>query len=128
MKKQSNTFLYVVVIIGLIIAGVAATTLLNRAKEGASSDIRAKAGVANTLRISASVAAVDSAKGVFTVTNLHFASSQTGANMGTWTVTPPPGFSLGSLSPGAQLTMTIDPTTMLAESHTVTATQIIIEK
>lgn len=128
MKKKTNTLLFVAVSIGLIIAAVAATAIVNRAKEGAPSDIRAKAGVSATLRVTGTVASVDDVKEIFTLTNFRFASSENGANLGTWTVTPPPGFSLSSLSPGVGITMTIDPTTMLAESHTVVATQIIVEK
>ncbi len=128
MKKKNNTIVYVAVIIGLIIAAVAVTAVVNRTKDGQSSDLRAKAGVTTTLRMTGTVAAVDESKGSFSLANVQFASSESNATLGMWTVTPPPGFSVGSLSAGTQITMSIDPTTMLAESSTVTATQIIIER
>ncbi len=128
MKNKNNTLLYIAVSVGLIVAAIAATAILNKSKENASSDIRAKAGVASTLRMTGTVAAVDSTKGTFTLADMRFASSESNTTLGTWIVTPPPEFSLGSLSAGTQLTMTIDPTTMLTQSSTVMATQIIIER
>jgi hypothetical protein len=128
MKKKSNTLLYIAVSVGLIVAAIAATAILNKSKENASSDIRTKAGVSTTLRMTGTVAAVNESTGTFSLANVRFATSESNAILGTWTVTPPSGFSLVSLSPGTQLTMTIDPTTMLATSSTVTATQIIVER
>lgn len=127
MKKKNNTLLYVVIIIGLIVSAVAATTIVNHSQSG-SSDLRAKAGVATTLRMTGTVITVDSTKGTFALANVRFATSESNTTLGTWTVTPPPGFSLGSLSAGTQITMTVDPTTMLATNSTVTATQIIVER
>ncbi len=128
MKKKSNTLIYVAVIIGLIISAIAATAVVNRTKEQAPSDIRAKAGATSALQMTGTVGSVDNSKGVFSLTDVRFVSSTSETTLGTWSVTPPSGFSLNSLSAGTQVTITINPATMLTSSSTVTATQIIVER
>lgn len=128
MQKKNNTVLYVGISIALIIAAIAVTAIFNNAKQGTSEDIRAKAGVTSTLRVAGTVSSVDEARGVFVLSNFRFTTSESPANMGSWTVTPPPGFALSSLSGGTKITMTIDPATMLAVSSTVTAIQITVER
>lgn len=128
MQKKSNTMLYIGVSIALIIAAIAATAIVNNSRSGSSEDIRAKAGVTSTLRVAGTVTSVDEGKGTFVMSNFHFTTSENPTNMGTWTVTPPQGFNLGSISSGSKITMTIDPATMLAESSTVTAIQITVDR
>ncbi len=128
MQKKNNTMLYIGVSIALIIAAIAATAIVNNARQGSSEDIRAKAGVTSSLRVAGTVTSVDEGQGTFVLSNFHFTTSENPTNMGTWTVSPPPGFKLGSVSDGSKITMIIDPATMLAASSTVTAIQITVER
>lgn len=133
MTKKSNSFMYLGGSVALIIAAIAVTAVIDRSKNSqtSSEDIRTKAGTSTSLQFTGSVATVDQTKGVFSVDNLQFASSaQTNQTnlLGQWTVTPPPSFNIASLGAGSRVTMTVDPTTFLITSHTVTATQITVNR
>lgn len=126
MQRKSNTFLFVGISLILIVAAIAATAVISRTKDGGSSDIRAKAGVATTLRMKAIVATIDEVKGTIVVSGLSFSDSQN--DLGAWTVTPPPGIPLSSLSPGQMISLSVDPSSMDVATHTVRATQLIVER
>ncbi len=124
MKHAQAIFVGSVIFVILAIGFI---SILGRtASETPATDTRAKAGVTATLKVSAIVSSVDSTKGTFVVDRLQFLDSE--GNLGTWTVKPPVGFSVATVSPGTRVILTIDPTTFLATTHTVTATQVKIER
>lgn len=115
--------------VGLILFATLMAVLLNRLQPTSSSDIRAKAGVLSTLKITGTVTTVNDMDGTIVVSNVQFLDQKQGSKtLGVWTVTPPPKFSLRDISPGVKLTLTIDAKTFLATTHTVTATTITINK
>ncbi len=110
-----------------VILAIGFISLLGSTRSSApATDTRAKAGITATLKLSGIVSSIDDTKGVIIVNNLQFLDAT--SNLGTWTVTPPSGFIIGSVGPGSRVTLTVNPTTFLAASHTLTATQIKIEK
>lgn len=129
MRKSGKSLVYIGASFILIVFAIAATAFFNRSSQSSSAaDLRAKAGVTSSLKMTGAVSSVDIGKGVLVVGDLRFASSEQPQNLGVWTVTPPPEFTLATASPGATVTITIDPQTFLAATHTVTATRIIVER
>ena len=129
MLKSKNVFLFGS--IGLVILAIGFVAVLDRTRQpGSPADLRARAGATNTLKVTAVVTSVDETTGTIVVTNVQFQDKGTGANknLGEWKVTPPPGFFATSLQPGMNLLITIDARTFLATNHTVTATEIRIQK
>lgn len=108
------------------IMAVGFISLLGRSGSSNSSDVRAKAGITATLKLAGTVSSTDDTKGVLIVSGLQFLDQA--GNLGVWTVTPPPGFSLVSVSPGTRVTLTVNPTTFKASTHTLTATQIVVSR
>ena len=133
IKKKNNSFLYLIGSVALIIVAIAATSIINRSKNATteSTDIRTKAGSLSTLKFSGTVVSTDDGKGIFVLDNLRFSdNSQDNSlrQLGSWTVTPPSGFNLASLFSGSKVTITVDSSTFLINSHTVTATQILVNR
>lgn len=112
----------------LIILAIAMVAILNRTSSTAtSSDVRARAAVVKTLQFNATVNSIDETAGTVAVDNMYLADeSRSGdpKSMGSWTVTAPTGFNFASVSEGMRIIIGIDPKTLLAENHTVTALTI----
>jgi hypothetical protein len=113
----------------LIVLAIGLVTLLERTSSSTatSTDVRARAAVAKTLQVNATVISVDETKGLITVSDLYFADvSRSGEakNLGTWVVTPPPTFGVGSLSPGTSVVIGVDAASFLVSEHTLTAVTI----
>ncbi len=129
-KKPSGTLL-LFGSLGLIVAAIAITAVINRTNRGtaAPTDIRAKAGISATLKVIGIVTTVDTANNTVMVDGLRFSDSKDmGTSLGSWTVTPPPSYNLSLLTPGAHVTITVDPTSFLVANHTLSATQITVSK
>lgn len=126
--KSHNSFLYIGASMFLIVGAIAATAIFRRNDTSSGTDIRAKAGVSASLRLTGNVSGADDTNGTLTVSNLKFMDSQDTTTLGTWTVTPPEGSSVSSYPVGANIVLTINPNTFLVTSHTVTATQIVVNK
>lgn len=109
------------------IMAVGFISLLGSSNNQSQADTRAKAGVVSTLKLTGVVQSVDETKGVIIVNQLQFLDQQ-GKNLGTWTVTPPQGFNVLSISPGTKVVITVNSTTFMAATHTVTATQITVSR
>lgn len=128
MHKKANSLLYIGGSLMLILAAIAVTTILNRTSNSADGvDVRAKAGVANTLQLTGIVASVSQSTGTLAVDNVMFASSTNNDNLGLWTVSSPL-VDLSTFPVGSKITLTVDATTFLVTTHTMTATQIKITK
>ncbi len=112
-------------ILGLVIAAVAVTAVLDRTSNK-TEDIRAKAGVAATQKMSGVVTAVDDTNGTVTVSNLLTGTgpNQAKAQTKPWVITAPTGFNYALVSPGTKVKMKIIPSTFLITTHTATATEI----
>lgn len=128
MFKSKNALLFGSV--GLIVLAITVTTILERTKQTATNeDVRTRASATGTLIMKGIVSAVDETKGVVMVDNVQFEDqAASGKNLGTWTVTPPASFNLASLYTGAKVALTVNPTTFLAATRTLTATEIKIQR
>ncbi len=123
--------IYAMALGGLIIAGIITTAIINVVKNNQSSavDIRAKAGVTNTLKLTGTVDSIDETAGTITVLDVQFAAeSRSGkpVNYGTWTVTPPRTFSLMTAVPGTNITFTVASDSFNVVSKQVTAANVAI--
>lgn len=114
----------------LIILAIGMVAILDRSTQSKDSttDVRARAATAKTLMVNAVVDTVDETSGTLTVSNVYFAdTSRSGEakDMGTWIVTPPATFSLGSVSSGTKVLIGVDSKTFLAMKKTMTAVTIV---
>lgn len=131
MNKKPTGTLLLFGSLGLIVAAIAITAVINGANRNAAAptDIRAKAGITATLKVVGIVTTVDSANTSVTVDGLRFSDSKdTGQSLGSWVVTPPPSYNLSLLTPGVHVVITADPSSFLVANHTLSATQIIVSK
>lgn len=114
----------------LIILAIGMVAILDRSTQTSDSgtDVRARAATVKSLMVNAIVDSVDETAGTLTVSNVYFAdTSRAGAakDMGTWIVTPPATFSLGSVSPGTKVLIGVDSKLFLAMKKTMTAVTIV---
>lgn len=131
MFKSKNALLVGPLI--LVVVAIAVTAILDRTKQAdtSSGDVRTRASATGTLSMTATVASVDQTKGTIMVDNLQFDNKNggsTGNSLGTWTVTAPPNIHLNSLFPGTKISLIVNPSTFLATTNTLTATEIKIQK
>lgn len=123
MKNKTNLILFGSVI--LILLAVALVAILDKtAPTSSSTDVRARAGTQNTLKLVGVVNAVNETKGTVQVTGVQFAdTNRSGApqDLGDWTVTAPAAFNFASVSPGTAVTIGIDAATFNISSHAVAA-------
>ncbi|MDO8451861.1 MAG: hypothetical protein Q7S76_03250 [bacterium] len=128
MEHGTKSYLYILGSLLLIGSAIGVTALINRSNssENGSTDIRAKAAVTPALKVAATVTSVNLNTQTFMVANLGFLTTGTGNLSGEWTVTPPSGYSLPSLSRGMRVTLSVDPATFNIQTHTLTATEITI--
>lgn len=124
--------IYAIALGALVVMGMITTAIIDRVKSSQSSaDVRAKAGVTNTLKLTGTVESVDESSGTIVVNDVQFTTeSRSGkvANYGTWTVTPPSTFNLLSANPGASIAFTISADSFNVETHAVVASQISVGK
>ncbi len=122
---------YAIALGALILMGVVTTAIINVVKNNQSSttDIRAKAGVVNTLKLTGTVDSTDDIAGTITVLNVQFADeSRSGkpVNYGTWSVTPPATFSLSSAIPGTRISFTVNSDSFNVSTKQVVAAQVTV--
>lgn len=130
MNKKSNTYIYIIALGALIVAGIITTSIIGAIKNNqGAADIRAKAGTLNTLKLVGTVSEVRETDGTIIINDVQFSDeSRSGGpvNYGTWTVTPPPTFNLFSATPGARITFTVSTTSFDVASKKVSAVQVTI--
>ena len=99
-KKETNNTLFFVSI-GLIFFAIILTAIISKvAGTESATDLRAKAGFSTGLKLEGVVKSTDSSSGTFIADNVHFiykSRKDSEENLGSWVVTPPPGFSLAEL-------------------------------
>jgi len=113
MAKKPDSIVYIITILLLVIAGMVTVTIISSVRNNSESqtDIRARAGVVNTLTLLGTVSAIDTVNNALTVQNVRFSpKSRSGpeVNYGTWVVFPPNTFSLYSAQVGAGVTFVIN--------------------
>lgn len=122
---KNKTYLLIFGCLIFIVLAVALVSILDKTTPPSnSSDIRARAGTQNTLKLVGVVSSVDEGKGTIRVMGVQLAeSSRSGdaTNYGDWTVTVPPGFNMASLSPGTAVTIGVEPSTFNIATHAVAA-------
>jgi len=116
----------------LVVVGMITTAIIDRVKSSQSAaDIRAKAGVTNTLKLTGTVETTDESAGTMTVNDVQFtAESRSGkpVNYGTWLVTPPNTFNLLSATPGVTVTFTVASDSFNVASKQVVASEVTVGK
>jgi hypothetical protein len=131
MKNNNKNLIYIVAAVSLIIIGIIMTSIIGAVKNNqAPADIRAKAGVTNTLKLIGIVESTDETNGTVTVSNVQFdQSSRSGEahNYGTWVVTAPRTFSLFSAQSGKSISFTIATESFNVAVKNVVATQMSVK-
>ena len=130
MKKRPDSLIYIIALAGLIVAGIITTSIINAVKSNQTgTDIRAKAGVTNTLKFSGIVNSINDLDATIIVDDVQLSKeSRSGnpVNYGSWTVTPPQTFSLSSAVPGSAITFTVNADEFSVSSKHVVASDIKI--
>jgi hypothetical protein len=124
--------IYAIALGALVVVGIITTAIIDavRNNQGAA-DIRAKAGVTNTLKLTGTVESVDEAAGTISVSDVQFdPSSRSGkaVNYGTWNVIPPSSFNLLSATPGTKVAFTVNSDSFDVASKQVVAAQVTVLK
>jgi len=132
MNKKPDSLIYIMALAGLIVAAIITTSIISAVKNNNSAtDIRAKAGVVNTLKLVGTAESVDSATRTLTVLDVQFsAESRSGkaVNYGTWKVTAPTSFDIFSALPGTKINFTVNSDSFDVATKEVVAAQMSISK
>lgn len=131
MQKRPDSLVYIIAIVSLIIVAIITTTIISSLKNnsGSATDIRARAGVINIVKLIGTVSDIDSVNGTLTVVGVQLApESRSGpaTNYGTWTVTPPRSFNLSSAAAGNTISFVVQSTSFDVASHKVVASQMTL--
>ena len=112
--------------VALLIVSIGIIALLQgRATSTEGEDVRARAGATSNLEITGTITSVDYDNTLFVISNTRFKNGE--QTLGSWTVTPPAGFSLSSLSSGKTVTLLVRPETFDASTHTLSATEVKVQ-
>lgn len=132
MNKKPDSLIYIMALAGLIVVAIITTSIINAVKNsGSATDIRAKAGVVNTLKLVGTVESIDSVTGILTVLDVQFApESRSGkaVNYGTWKVTPPSAFNIATAGPGTKINFTVNSDSFDVVAKEVVAAQMTLSK
>lgn len=128
MTKKTDSLTYLTIVLGLVIGGIIITSIITAVKNsGAPTDIRAKAGVTNTVHLTGVVTDTNLTDGTMTVANVEIAKeSRSGpaVNYQTWIVTPPRSYSLASVTIGSRVTFVISAASFDVEKRNVIASDV----
>jgi len=119
-----NYTLFFIFSVGFVLICIAFITILGQTtnKDGQNSDIRAKATVANSLRLVGVIDSIDPAAQTVVVSGLKFENKETEtADMGTWIVTLPREVVASSLRVGKRAAISADASLFDASNKTLTA-------
>lgn len=134
MNKKPNGLIYIISAVGLIVIGIVTVSIINAVKntnQSGGTDIRARAAVTNTLKLTGTVSEVVDVEGMIIVSNVQFAdTSRSGAakDYGTWKVIAPTNFAMGTATVGSPITFTIDAKSFNVSSKSVSASVITVGK
>ena len=129
--KKSRNLIYLIAVVSLILIAIITTAIINAVQNNQSSpaDIRAKAGATSTLKLTGVVSEVKNLDGTLIVNSVQFSEeSRSGParDYGAWTVTPPPSFSLGSVSPGQSIRFVVSSSSLDVLTKKVTAAEVTV--
>ncbi len=119
-NKKNTSFVYLISTVSFIIVGIVLTGIINKTR--VSTDIRSRASATSGIVAHGVVNEINN-DGTITVDQLTFASSPE-KNMGLWTVTFPTTTNDNALVSGTNIKITIEPTTLNIENHTLTAKEV----
>lgn len=132
MAKKPDSMVYIVAILLLVIGGIVMASIISSVKNNSSTqtDIRARAGVVNTLKLVGIVSEIDTVNNTIAVSNVHFSpDSRSGPEVdyGTWIVVPPQTFSLFSATPGAGIEFVINASDFDVANKLVVASAVTLK-
>jgi len=132
MAKKTDNFVYIIAIFILVIAGLVTATIIASIKNNAASqtDIRARAGVVNTLTLIGVVNLIDTEQNSMTVDHVRFSpKSRSGPEVdyGTWIVIPPRTFNLYSAGSGSQIEFVINASDFDVANKMVVASDMTLQ-
>lgn len=132
MNKKPDNLIYIMALAGLIVAGIVTTSIIGAIKNNQSgTDIRAKAGVVNTLKLVGTVESVDDITQAIRVLDVQFSpESRSGkaVNYGTWIVTPPNTFNFLNAIPGTHIQFTVNSDSFDVMKKEVVAAEMSVAK
>lgn len=132
MKKKPDSLIYIMALAGLIVVAIITTSIIGAVKNNnGTADIRAKAGVVNTLKLIGTVESLDDATRTLTVLDVQFSpESRSGkaVNYGTWKVIAPAAFDIFSAVPGAKINFTVNSDSFDVALKEVVAAQMSLSK
>lgn len=124
---SKNYTLFFIFSVGFVLVSIAFITILGQTskKDNGNVDIRAKATVANSLKLIGVVSGTDPGARTITVDQVKFENKQNeDGNMGTWTVNQPSDFQPSSVSVGKKVFLNADAKSFNTSSKTMTALAI----
>lgn len=133
MNKKPDSLIYLMALVGLIIAGAVTTAIINSVKnnQSAPADIRARAGVVNIVKLTGTVTDTNTADATITVANVQLApESRSGpaVNYGTWKVTPPLSVNFSTITSGQTVNFVVDAASFDVATHKVVASELTVVK
>jgi hypothetical protein len=125
---SKNYTLFFIMSVGFVLISIAFITILGQTSKsgnGDTVDIRAKAGVANAMKVTGTVASYNSSTNLLVVNNINFQNADASSKgMGTWMVTPPAKDFVPSSVIGRQVIISVDSATFNTGNKTLTALSI----
>lgn len=124
---SKNYTIFFIFSVGFVLISIAFITILGQTskKDNGNVDIRAKATVANSLKLVGTVADIDVVSRTATVNQIKFQSKETEAgDMGSWTVTLPTDFKSGSVTAGRKIFINADAASFNTSAKTMTALSV----
>jgi hypothetical protein len=121
---MKNTFLLFVGSVGLIIAAIVITGVIDFSKSNTkNTEVRAKAANVTYMKLSGMISEYDETSSLVTVDNVKF--TETDAKpMGTWKVTYPATFNPSKFPAGSRINIMVNPTQFDISAKTITAAEI----
>lgn len=119
---SKNYTLFFILSVGFVLISIAFITILGQTsdKDSGTTDIRAKATVANSLKIIGTVSEIGA--GTMNVSQVKFESKANEAgDMGNWVVTLPADYKAGSISVGGSVLISADASSFNTSGKTMTA-------
>lgn len=130
-KSASSSFPYFFGSVILIVTAIAATAILNRTSNTATSqDVRARASVTSLMRMNAVVTSVDEGKGIVVVNGLKFSGNAPESlarnTAGEWQAHVAENVPIANLRPGARVELQVNPTSFNIAGHSLTIQAITV--
>lgn len=119
-KKKDKFYLYISITIGVILFGIIITQLIAQVKSKNSTDVRARASAAGSLKMTGVVSAADPQTQTLSVDNMRF-DGETKMLPGIWTISLPSQTQADTFTPGTEIVIGVHSTSLKLASKTVSA-------